>query len=366
MSDRKYGGADLMYGSIGVERTKTPRPKPGTEGFGFGKVFTDHMFLLDYEEEAGGWHNPRIVPYGPFELDPASMVFHYGQSVFEGLKAYRWADGSIGLFRPASNAERFNRSCDRMGIPPIDERFFVEAVRELVRIDADWVPHSRSASLYIRPFVIATEAALGVRPAARYRFAVILTPAEGFFGESLKPVDIHVEETFVRAVRGGTGDAKTPGNYASSLKAQELAKRQGCAQVLWLDGVERRYVEEVGAMNVFFVVDGTVVTPSLGGSILAGITRDAVLSLLRSWDIPVEERRIAIDELLAAAAEGRLQEAFGSGTAAVISPIGSLRHDGEAHAIGAEAGPLSRRLYETITAIQYGEAPDPFGWVVQV
>ncbi len=354
-----------MYGEIAMECSKALRPKPGTgESLGFGKWFTDHMFLMDYTENRG-WHDPRIVPYGPIALDPAAMVLHYGQAAFEGLKAFRDAGGAIRLFRPEQNARRMNRSNDRMGIPQLDEGFFVEALRRMVALDADWVPAAAGASLYARPFVIATEPALGVRASSRYLFAVILSPVDHYYGDqTLKPIDIYVEDAYVRAVRGGTGAAKTPGNYASGLKAQAMAKQKGYDQVLWLDGVERTYVEEVGSMNVFFKLGATVVTPELSGSILAGIMRDSVIRLLKAWDVPVEERRLSITELIEAAADGQLEEAFGTGTAAVISPIGGLCWNGGSADVGGRAvGPLSRKLYDAITGIQTGRLADEFGWM---
>lgn len=355
-----------MYGEIRIERSKQFKTKPvAGESLGFGKHFTDHMFLMDYMEGIG-WHDPRIVPYGSFALDPAAMVFHYGQAVFEGLKAFRTADGAVRLFRPEQNARRMNRSNDRMGIPQLDEAFFVEALRQIVALDADWVPTTAGASLYARPFVIATEPMLGVRASSRYLFAIILSPVGSYYGdETLKPVSIYLEDVYVRAVRGGTGDAKTSGNYAASLKAQAIAKQQGCDQVLWLDGVERKYVEEVGSMNVFFKLGHTVVTPELSGSILPGITRDSVIQLLSSWGVTVEERKLSAAELTEAAANGQLEEAFGTGTAAVISPIGRLCwNGGSADVGGGEVGPLSRKLYDAITGIQTGRIDDEFGWMV--
>lgn len=355
-----------MYGEITIERSKVLKPKPvGGESLGFGKWFTDHMLLMDYTE-GRGWHDPRIVPYGSFTLDPAAMVFHYGQATFEGLKAFRNADGAVRLFRPEQNARRMNRSNDRIGIPQLDEAFFVEALRRIVAIDADWAPAAPGVSLYARPFVIATEPGLGVRASSRYLFAVILSPVDTYYGDkTMKPIDIYVEHAYVRAVRGGTGNAKTPGNYASSLKAQVLARQKGCDQVLWLDGVERTYVEEVGSMNVFLKLGVTVVTPELSGSILAGIMRDSVIRLLRARGVPIEERRLSITELIEAAAVGRLEEVFGTGTAAVISPIGGLcRNGGSVDVAGRVVGQLSCRLYDVITGIQTGRLADEFGWTV--
>ena len=364
-------GLRMAVGMDGIRmelsRKAKQRPVPG-ERLGFGQWFSDHMFVMDYEE-GKGWHDPRIVPYGPFELDPASMVFHYGQAVFEGMKAFRHRDGSIRLFRPGDNARRMNRSCERMGIPTLDEDLFVEAVRRLVMADAEWVPSHPGSSLYIRPFVFATEPSLGVRMSTRYRFAVILSPVNGYFGDQaeLRPIAIHVEDQYVRAVSGGTGEAKTPGNYAAGMIAQTAARQRRCDQVLWLDGVERTYAEEVGNMNVFFRLDDAVVTPALNGSILAGIMRDTAIQLLRKWGIPVEERKVAISELADAADKGRLKEAFGTGTAAVVCPIGRFIWNGTEFVAGqGTTGPVSRRLYEAITGIQTGSIADEFGWTVPV
>ncbi|TDF97762.1 branched-chain amino acid aminotransferase [Paenibacillus piri] len=352
--------------SINIYPCPTAKPKPGQQSLGFGVHFTDRMFLMDYSAEQG-WHDPRIVPYEPLQLDPASMVFHYGQSVFEGLKAYRTDDNKVFLFRPDKNAERMNRSCDRLNIPRIDESLFVEAVQTIVRLEANWIPVGNGASLYIRPFIIATEAALGVRASNRYLFAIILSPAGAYFGEGLKPVRIFVDDHYVRAVRGGTGHAKTPGNYAATLKAQTEAKeRQHCSQVLWLDGIERTYIEEVGSMNVFFKINGEVLTPELNGSILEGITRNSVIRLLKQWGIPVTERKIAIDEIVRAAENGGLEESFGTGTAAVISPIGGLFWNGNDIPVNqGNVGSCSQKLYDTLTGIQYGRLQDEWGWTVE-
>jgi len=346
--------------------TQNKKNKPDESKLIFGKAFTDHMFVMDYI--AGqGWVDPRIVPYEPFLIDPAAMVFHYGQAVFEGLKAYRTADGRTLLFRPQLNFARLNRSDERICIPEIDEDFALFALRELLRTDADWIPTAENTSLYIRPFVIATEAALGVHPSSTYKFMILLSPVGAYYKTGLAPVKIIIEDEYVRAVRGGIGFTKSSANYAISLKGQEKAIERGCAQVLWLDGVERKYVEEVGTMNVFFVIDGKAVTPELTGSILPGVTRDSVIQLLHSWGIPVEERRISIDEVFAAHAAGTLDEAFGSGTAAVISPIGEFcMGDRQITLTSGETGPLSQRLYDTLTGIQYGKVPDTFGWIVEV
>ena len=332
----------------------------------FGKTFTDHMFLMNYD--AGqGWHDGRIVPYGPFSLEPSCMVFHYGQELFEGMKAYRTPQGQVQLFRPIENARRFNSSCERMCVPQIDEALFVDAVKALVSVDEMWVPGKIGASLYIRPFVFATDCSLGVHASHSYLFAIICCPVGSYYAEGINPVRIYVESEDVRAVRGGTGYTKCGGNYAASIRAGERAEEQGYSQVLWLDGVERKYVEEVGAMNVIFKINGTVVTPALTGSILPGITRKSCLELMRSWGLPVEERRISAQELFDAAKDGTLEEAWGTGTAAVVSPIGELTM-GDEHTVvnGGKIGPVTQRLYDTLTGIQWGTRPDPYGWTVPV
>ncbi len=349
-----------------VKRVKTPRKLPANSELGFGQVFTDHMFNMDYTQESA-WHNPRIEPYGPIIMDPATMVLHYGQAVFEGLKAYRTSAGKIQLFRPGRNMARFNRSAQAVCIPEIDEAFALSVVKQLVAIDKDWVPSASETSLYVRPTIVAMDPYLGVRPSHAYRFFIILSPVGPYYPEGFNPVKIWVTDKYVRAVRGGLGEAKTPANYAASLYGAEVAKKAGYTQVLWLDAVERRYVEEVGTMNIFFVIRGELVTPALRGSILAGITRDSVLALARHWDVPTFERSITIDEVMEAHKQGTLQEVFGSGTAAVISPVSHLAWKDSVITIGdGGVGPLARRFYEAITDIQYGRADDPFGWIVAV
>lgn len=351
---------------IKIEKTQHPKPKPDQNALGFGQIFTDHMFMLDYEE-GKGWYNPRIVPYGPLQLDPSIMIVHYGQATFEGLKAYRTKNNEINLFRPYANMERMNISNERLCIPALDVDFAVEAIKKVVEVDQDWIPEAEGTSLYIRPFIFATDPYLGVRPSHTYYFMVILSPVGAYYPEGINPVKIYVEDTYVRAVKGGLGFTKTPGNYAASLKAQEVAHEKGYTQVLWLDGVEKKYIEEVGTMNVFFKIDGVVVTPALEGSILAGITRDSTIKLLQHWGVPVEERRISIEEIYAAHAQGKLDEAFGTGTAAVISPIGELNYEGKMISINdGKIGEISARVYDTITGIQSGGLTDPFGWVVKV
>lgn len=351
---------------ITIERTQSPKAKPDQNNLGFGHYFTDHMFIMDYTE-GKGWHDPRIVPYQPLVLDPATMVLHYGQAIFEGLKAYQAQDGRILLFRPHKNMERVNASNERLVIPPIDIDFAVEAAKTLVELEKDWIPQAEGTSLYIRPFIIATDPYLGVRPSLTYKFIIILSPVGAYYPEGINPVKIYVESSYVRAVKGGVGFAKTPANYAASLKAQVEAHDKGYTQVLWLDGMERKYIEEVGTMNVFFKVDGKVITPSLEGSILAGITRNSTIELLKHWGIPVEERRITIEEIYQAHAQGKLDEAFGTGTAAVISPIGELNWDNHIIEVNhGKTGELAKRIYDAITGIQSGAMEDPFGWAVEV
>jgi branched-chain amino acid aminotransferase len=353
--------------NISVTKTTAPKAKPQDQSkLGFGKIFTDHMFIMNYDE-GQGWHDGRIVPYGPLTLDPSAMIFHYGQGIFEGMKAYRTADGRTLLFRPQKNFQRANISNERLCIPPIDEEYALEALKELIRVDIDWVPTNEGTSLYVRPFIIAVDPALGVHPAHHYLFMMILSPVGAYYPEGLNPVKIYVEDDYVRAVKGGIGFAKTPGNYAASIRAQEKAAELKYTQVLWLDGVERKYIEEVGTMNVFFVIDGTIVTPALNGSILAGVTRDSSIQLLKSWGYKVEERRLGIQEVYDAYEAGKLDEVFGTGTAAVISPVGELNWENHIMTINNGAiGPISQKLYDNITGIQSGKLPDKFGWTVEV
>ncbi len=352
---------------IKITKTTTPKEKPQDESkLGFGKIFTDHMFIMNYTE-GKGWHDARIVPYENISLSPAAMVFHYGQEMFEGLKAYRGSNGEPRLFRPDMNAKRTNATNERLCIPQLPEEDFVEAVKALVKVDADWIPKAAGTSLYIRPFIIATDDFLGVAPSKTYMFMIILSPSGAYYASGLAPVGIWIEDDYVRAVRGGIGFAKTGGNYAASLAAQVKAHDGGYSQVLWLDGVERKYIEEVGAMNIFFKIDGKVVTPALSGSILPGITRNSVVTLCKSWGYEVEERKISVDELIEAQNTGKLEEVFGTGTAAVISPVGTLRYKDDVMTIGdGSIGELSQKLYDTVTGIQNGTVADEFGWVVPV
>ena len=352
---------------ISIELTKNPKALPEDESkLGFGEKFSDHMFIMNYS--AGkGWHSARIVPYAPLTLDPAAMCLHYGQEVFEGMKAYRTDSGEIQLFRPEENFKRLNVSNERLEIPEIDVDFCVEAVKKLVSVDEKWVPYTDGASLYLRPFIIATEAKLGVHASHEYLFIIIASPSGPYYKSGLKPVKIYVETKYVRAVRGGTGYTKTAGNYACGLKAQEIANAQGYSQVLWLDGVEQKYIEEVGAMNVFFVIGDEIVTPALHGSILPGITRKSSLELLRSWGLNATERRISIDELVDAYKAGNVKEVFGTGTAAVISPVGELKVGDLVMTFNnGEIGEISQKLYDNMTGIQRGRVEDKFNWIVKV
>jgi branched-chain amino acid aminotransferase len=351
---------------VTIQKAKQLKPKPDSSHLSFGKLFTDHMFNMDYNPEKG-WHNPRIEPYQPIAMDPATMMLHYGQGVFEGLKAYRTPQGAVALFRPEENFKRMNRSCRLLCIPEFDATAALEALKELLRLEKDWVPNAPETSLYIRPTIIATDPFLGVRASYTYRFFIILSPVGAYYPEGFNPVKILVSHDHVRAVRGGLGEAKTPANYAASLLAGEKAHAAGYTQVLWLDGVEQKYIEEVGSMNIFFVIDNELITPALSGSILPGITRDSVIALSKSWNIRVTERKISIDEVLKAHTDGRLNEIFGSGTAAVISPVGELKYGDKVLTIGqGKVGPVANRLFESIKSIQYGLAEDPMEWVVWV
>jgi branched-chain amino acid aminotransferase len=352
---------------INVTRTDTPGAKPKKDQpLGFGQIFTDHMFRMAYSE-GQGWHDPRIIPFQALSLSPAAMVLHYGQSIFEGMKAYRAPDGRALLFRPEMNAKRSNQSCQRLCIPTIPEDDFIQAIRAVVKTDEGWIPESPGSTLYIRPFVIATEARLGVAASKNYLFLIILSPSGTYYPDGMAPIGIRIEDEYVRAIRGGMGHIKASGNYAVSLIGQVKAHEQGYSQVLWLDGVERRYIEEVGSMNIFMKIDGHILTPRLNGSILPGVTRDSILTLCREWGLPVEERRISVDELTAACREGRVEEMFGTGTAAVVTPVGKLRYQDEVMPVGdGGIGPLSQRLYDELTGIQWGRLPDRHQWTMEV
>lgn len=339
---------------------------PPEDKLGFGKIFTDHMFVMDYVT-GKGWHNARIVPYGQFDISPAAMVLHYGQAIFEGMKAFRTDDNRIVVYRPLDHLKRFNHSADILSIPQMDVNVLYDGLKKLIEIDKEWVPKSLGTSLYIRPFVISTDPFVGVKVADHYRVFIILSPVGAYYASGFKPVAIKVEEHFVRAVKGGLGEAKTPANYAASLKAAEVAKKEGYTQVLWLDALEQKYIEEVGTMNIFFKIDNEIITPALNGSILNGITRRSVLEVAKDWGMKVAERRISIEEVYAAHEQGRLQEVFGSGTAAVISPVGELSWKGKKITINNnEIGETSQKLFDHITDIQQGRVADKFGWLGEV
>lgn len=352
--------------NITITKAEHTKVKPDENKLGFGQYFTDHMFIMDYTEGIG-WHDARIIPYQPLSLDPATMVFHYGQEMFEGLKAYRDEKDEIILFRPEKNGERVNITNDRICLPQLSVEDFVESIKALIAVDKDWVPYQEGNSLYIRPFIIATDPFLGVRPSLTCKFIIILSPVGAYYKEGINPVKIWVEKEFVRAVRGGIGYAKTGGNYVASLKAQINAKKNGYTQVLWLDGIERKYIEEVGTMNVFFKINGKVVTPSLNGSILPGVTRNSVIELLKHWGQEVSEERITIDELIEYHKKGQLEEAFGTGTAAVISPIGELFYEGQTYTLNNnEIGTLTYKIYNELVGIQTGKNEDVFNWTVRI
>jgi branched-chain amino acid aminotransferase len=351
---------------ISFKKADRLKDHPDESALGFGTKFTDYMFIMDYSPDKG-WHSARIEPYGPMLMEPSTMVLHYGQAIFEGMKAYRTAAGGIQLFRPQENLKRLSRSAARLCMPPLDEEFILSALVKLLKIEKGWVPGTPGTSLYIRPTIIATDPYIGLRSSHTYRFFIILSPVGAYYPEGFNPVKIWVTSQYVRAVRGGVGEAKTAGNYAASLYATELAHKEGYTQVMWLDGVELKYVEEVGSMNIFFKIGDELVTPMLNGSILAGVTRDSVKTLAGSWGTKITERRIAIDEVFAAHERGELKEVFGSGTAAVISPVGHIKFDGREITVGdGGVGPLSARLFKELMDIQYGRAADPFGWVVPV
>ncbi|MBO5903798.1 MAG: branched-chain amino acid aminotransferase [Clostridia bacterium] len=349
--------------NIQITKTTTPKTIPAEDTLGFGKVFSDHMPLMDYEM-GRGWHNARIVPFGRIDLHPASTVLHYGAEIFEGLKAYRRADGGVQLFRPMENIRRMNRSAERMCLPLLDEEEALELLTTFVRLEERWVPHSFGTSLYLRPFMFGNDETLGVHTVHKATFMIIASPSGSYYAEGINPVKIMIESEDVRAVRGGTGYAKCGGNYAASTRAGEKAAQRGYSQVLWLDGVERKYIEEVGAMNVMFKIDGKIVTPALSGSILPGITRMSCIEVLRQMGYTVEERLLSVEELVDALKTGKLEEAWGCGTAAVVSPIGRLCYeDVEYDVCNGQIGQVTQKLYDTLTGIQWGKIEDTHGWI---
>jgi branched-chain amino acid aminotransferase len=355
-----------MSEPIRVTQATTRKPKPKDSELTFGTVFTDHMFVADFQEEKG-WYDPRIEPYAPIPLDPAAAVLHYAQAIFDGLKAFRGRDGKVRLFRPQKHVERLSHSARRLCIPPLDPELALRSLTELVALERDWVPSTVGTSLYIRPTVIANEPFLGVRPSKTYLYYVILSPVGAYYPEGMNPVKILVVDKYVRAVEGGVGGAKTGVNYAASLYAAEEAKHAGFTQVLWLDGVHRKYIDEVGTMNIMLRIGDEVITPPLTGTILPGVTRDSALTLMREWGLRVSERPISIDDVVAAADRGTLKEVWGTGTAAVISPVGELSYQGKRIVVnGGRIGELTQRLYDAIVGIQYATVPDPRGWTVEV
>lgn len=350
--------------ALTITKTNQPRPRVADPDLGFGRVFTDHMLVMDYTQDSG-WHDARIQPYGPLTLDPATLVLHYGQAVFEGFKAFRSVVDEVVLFRPRDHIARLNASCARLCIPAVDETLVLEALKRLVHLDADWVPRTFGCALYVRPVILATDPDLVVRPSTRYRFFTILSPVGAYYREGFRPVRILVSDRYVRAVRGGLGAAKTPANYAASLLVAEEAKAAGFTQVLWLDGTERTFVEEVGTMNIFFRLGDELITPPLEGTILPGITRDCVIRLASHWGIKLAERRISMAEVIGAHDRGNLLEVFGSGTAAVISPVSELVFQGKSLIVAqGRVGDWTQRLFDTLSGIQYGKMEDPFGWTV--
>ncbi len=352
--------------NISITKTQNPKEKPDASSLGFGQIFTDHMFLMDYTPE-NGWHDARIVPFGNLSIHPASTVLHYGSEIFEGLKAYRRADGKVQLFRPIENIRRMNNSADRLCLPQIPEDIAMQVLIEFVKTEQDWTPSAEGTSLYIRPFMFGNDESLGVHTVHHVTFAIIASPSGSYYKEGINPVKIMIEDQDVRAVRGGTGYAKCGGNYAASNRAGERAEQKGYSQVLWLDGVERKYIEEVGAMNVMFKIAGEIVTPMLSGSILPGITRKSCIEVLRKEGYTVNERLISVDELSQAMENGTLEEAWGCGTAAVVSPIGELCYKDVKYTVNeGKIGAVTQHLYDTLTSIQWGKTEDTFGWTKQI
>ncbi|MBO5481198.1 MAG: branched-chain amino acid aminotransferase [Clostridia bacterium] len=351
---------------IKITKTTSPAQMPPEDKLGFGKVFTDHMLLVDYDDKQG-WHDARILPFGRISLHPASTVLHYGAEIFEGLKAYRRADGGVQLFRPMENIRRMNNSAERMSLPLMDEQDMLKLLTTFVKLEESWVPKTFGTSLYLRPFMFGNDESLGVHAVHNATFMLIASPSGSYYAEGINPVSIMIENEDVRTVRGGTGYAKCGGNYAASTRAGERAAKKGYSQVLWLDGVERKYIEEVGAMNVMFKIDGEIVTPKLTGSILPGITRKSCIEVLRSQGYTVNERLLSVDELLESLRNGKLEEAWGCGTAAVVSPIGKLAFGDEEYVVGGgKIGEVTQKLYDILTGIQWGKVEDPYGWVYKL
>ncbi len=351
--------------SINITKTQKPRQKPDENNLGFAKNFTDHMFIMDYEE-GKGWHNERIIPYQNLSLDPACVVFHYAQEAFEGLKAYRTQQGEVLLFRPDCNAQRMIDTCERLCMPPIPKEDFVQAVNAIVNIDIDWVPKQPDTNLYIRPFIFATDVGLGVHASSKYHFIIICAPSGAYYKEGINPIRIFVENNYIRTAPGLTGSAKCGGNYAASIKSAHLAQEKGFAQVLWLDGVERRYIEEVGSMNIFFKIDGVIYTAECGDTVLAGVTRRSCIELMRDWGYKVVEGKLDIADVMSASKQGKLEEVFGTGTAAVVSPVKELVYKDDTAFISDTIGELTQKIYDTLTGIQYGKISDDKNWTLKV
>jgi len=351
---------------IRIEKRSVLKPKPPENALGFGKYFTDHMFLMDYDAEQG-WHDARIVPYGPIPMEPDAVALHYAQETFEGLKAYRNPEGGVQLFRPEMNARRLINSNRRLCLPEIPEEDFIEACARLLEIDAEWVPSEPDTSVYVRPFVFTNEGMLSLHACTKYLFCIILSPVAAYFAGGFKPVSILVEDEYVRAVRGGTGFAKCGGNYAAAMAASDKAEKLGYSQVLWLDGVERKYVEEAGGMNFMYFINGECWTAPLGDTVLPGITRSSIIRILKDWGVAVREERMSITELMACIHDGSLTEAFACGTAAVVAPVGSLTYKDDKGVInGFENGEMTTKIYKYLTDIQWGRIPDPYGWIYKV
>ncbi len=345
---------------------KQLKKKPDQGNLGFGVHFTDHMFLMKWNREQG-WHDAEICPFQDFNISPAAMVFHYGQAIFEGMKAYRGKDDQIFLFRPKDNFERMNSSAVRMCMPRLPVEKVFKGLKALLYLEREWIPSAPGATLYIRPTMVAMEPMLGLKPSGSYYFFIIMSPVGAYYAEGFNPTKIYVSDKYARAVKGGVGEAKTAGNYAASLMASEEAKKAGYTQVLWLDACEHKYIEEVGTSNIFFRINGELITPPLGGSILPGLSRDSVIKLAGQWDIPVVERRLTIDEVIAASRDNCLQEAFATGTAAVISPVGELSYKNETYLVNeGKTGELARKFYDELQKIQFGEKEDSFNWSVRV
>jgi len=366
MSEPSVSEQEQLVDDLHIQRCEQSRiNEVNLDDPGFGDHFSDHMLSIKYEH--GDWQVPEIIPFGDFSISPANATLHYGQTVFEGMKAFHGEDGSIRIFRMQDHLERLNRSCKRMCIPKLDTGILQEALKTLIKMDRNWVPTQHGNSLYIRPLAFAADANLGVAPAKTYQLLIMTSPVGAYYDEGFDPVSLTTTKEYIRSAKGGSGFAKTACNYGPTLLPAKKAHEDGYTQVIWLDAKERRYIEEVGTMNLFFKIDGQLYTPSLNGTILGGITRDSVIKLAQRAEVPVYEQPLAIDQVFDAAREGTLEEAFGSGTAAVISPIGSITHDGDKIMTNKDQiGPFAQQMFDTITAIQYGKQDDPYNWTTTV